>query len=124
MVLNSLIGIMHMSHPHKDERSCKSKSHPCSGLHLVILYRIHKPVKNFALLLNEKALLLRVLQYIYLVFQTMTSICELIPHEYIDRAISWSIAAQGIGQFVGPVFQGLCSIHQIYPTITSPEHLA
>ena len=35
---NNLIGIIHISHPHKDKRSRKSTSRPCSGVHLIILY--------------------------------------------------------------------------------------
>ena len=39
----------------------------------------------------------------------MTSICEFIPRDQVNKAISYAIAFQGIGQFAGPTIQGQCS---------------
>ena len=36
---NNFNGNIHISHPQKDKWSCKFTSCPCSGLHLIILYK-------------------------------------------------------------------------------------
>ena len=46
----------------------------------------------------------------------MTAVCELVPYEKIQQAVSVSIATQGVGQFLSPSIQGQLnsSIKYIY----------